>query len=160
MRATSLILLVLATSGCSGAVEVATPDTVDATSAEICADLEAALPEKVSAQDSRETDPESALTAAWGDPAIVIRCGVPPPAALQPTSQLTSVNGVDWFAEDLTGGYLFTTYGRLPYVEVTVPDEYSPQVGPVAELSAAVAETVPLEGAPAPAPSADLTTSP
>lgn len=97
----------------------------------------------MSGQALRETGPESSLTAAWGDPAIVVRCGVPRPAALEPTSQLTSVNGVDWFAEELTGGYLFTTYGRQTYVEVSVPADYAPEIAPVTELTTAVAATIP-----------------
>lgn len=106
---------------------------------QICADLAAQLPDTLAGQNSRPTDPESVLTTAWGDPAIIVRCGVPRPEALEPTSQLTSVNGVDWFPEELTRGYLFTTYGRRVYVEVTVPDDYAPEIGPVTELSAAVA---------------------
>ena len=94
-------------------------------------------------QESRSTEPDSPSTAAWGDPAIVLRCGVPRPAALTRTAQLVSVNGVDWFAEELTGGYVFTTYGRQAYVEVTVPDDYAPEIGPVTELSSSVAEAVP-----------------
>jgi hypothetical protein len=142
-------LLVLATaatslaSGCSAAIDVAPPADVEPASAQVCADLADSLPDTVSNQESRATEPESPLTAAWGDPAIVLRCGVPRPDALTRTSQLVSVNGVDWFAEELTEGYVFTTYGRQVFVEVTVPDDYDPEIGPVTELSSAVAETVP-----------------
>ncbi len=160
MRVAPLLTLLAVVSGCSGAVEVTAPSNVDPETAQICADLVGALPERVSGQDAQDTDPESTLTAAWGDPAIVLRCGVPRPAALQATSSLTNVNGVDWFAEELTGGYLFTTYGRQPYVEVTVPDTYSPEIGPVAELSATVADTVPEGSEAEPTPSPSLTTSP
>ena len=103
----------------------------------------AGLPEQLAGQPARETDPESPLTAAWGSPAITVRCGVPEPATLGATSQLESVNDVDWFPEELTAGYLFTTYGRQTYVEVSVPDDYSPEVGPVTELSNLVTETIP-----------------
>ena len=64
-------------------------------------------------------------------------------ASEETTSQLVNVNGVDWFAEELTEGYVFTTYGRQVFVEVTVPDDYEPEIGPVTELSPAVAEAVP-----------------
>ncbi|MCZ3387847.1 MAG: DUF3515 domain-containing protein [Actinomycetia bacterium] len=147
MRVTSLILLVpllaLVTSGCSTVVEVTPPIDVDPVAAQICADFAGALPDTVAGQEGQKTDPASTLTAAWGDPAIVVRCGVERPAALEPSSQLTSVNRVDWFVEELTGGYLFTTYGRQAYVEVTVPDDWAPEIGAVTELSAAVAESVP-----------------
>ncbi len=109
----------------------------------VCADLASQLPDAVAGQTARATEPDSPLTAAWGKPAIVLRCGVPRPAALSSTSQLIGINGVDWFAEELTGGYLFTTYGRKVYVEVTVPDDYAPEAGPVTEISAAVTAAVP-----------------
>ena len=72
-----------------------------------------------------------------------MRCGVPRPTTLDATSQLVTVDGVDWFAEELTAGYLFTTTGRVAYVEVSVPDDYAPEIGPVTELSPAVADAVP-----------------
>lgn len=142
MRVAPLLILAAVTSGCSGALDVTPPADVEPAAAQVCADLVDVLPNTVAAQERRSTDPESLLTAAWGEPAIVLRCGVPRPAALTRSSQLVSVNGVDWFAEQLTEGYLFTTYGRQAYIEVTVPDDYAPEVGPVTELSAAVAEAV------------------
>ncbi|MCZ3387172.1 MAG: DUF3515 domain-containing protein [Actinomycetia bacterium] len=143
MRLTWPLLVLAVTSGCSGSVAITPPTDVDPVTAQICAELDDAWPGTVSGQALRETGPESSLTAAWGDPAIVVRCGVPRPAALEPTSQLTSVNGVDWFAEELTGGYLFTTYGRQIYVEVSVPADYAPEIAPVTELTTAVAATIP-----------------
>jgi hypothetical protein len=130
-------------SGCSTVVDVTPPTDVDPATAAICADFGDGLPDALSGQERRDTDPASGFTAAWGEPAIIVRCGVERPAALEPSSQVTTVNGVDWFAEELTGGYLFTTYGRQAYVEVTVPDEYAPEIGPVTELSTAVADSVP-----------------
>jgi hypothetical protein len=133
---------------CSGPVAVEPPDidsgnTMNATVLSVCSELSAQLPDTVADQEFRATEPESPFTAAWGTPAIVLRCGVPRPAALSRTSQLISINGVDWFAEELTSGYLFTTYGRQVYVEVTVPDDYAPEAGPVTEISAAVTAAVP-----------------
>lgn len=133
---------VLALTGCSGAVEVDVP-TPDPGTASVCAELAGALPETVADQDVRSTDPDDVLTAAWGDPAIVLRCGVPDPAALEPTSQVFSVDGVEWFPEELTAGYVFTTYGRTANVEVTVPDDYSPEAGPLVDLADAVQQNVP-----------------
>jgi hypothetical protein len=135
-------------SSCSSAVEVEPPavDSTavgDGTTASICAELSSQLPDRVAGQQTRPTEPGSPLTAAWGTPAIILRCGVPRPESLNRTSQLISVNDVDWFAEELTGGYVFTTYGREVFVEVTVPDDYAPEVGPVTEISAAVTSAVP-----------------
>jgi hypothetical protein len=108
----------------------------------------AGLPDELAGQSSRHTDPESDLTAAWGDPAITVRCGVPPPTALGMTSQLITANDVDWFPEELTEGYLFTTYGRVTSVEVSVPDDYSPEMGAATELSTLVSETIPVRKQP------------
>ena len=103
----------------------------------------AALPDELADESPRDTDPASDLTAAWGQPAITVRCGVEDPAALNPASELTLVGDVEWFAEELTEGYAFTTYERVANVEVTVPDDYAPEIGPVSELSPLVAESVP-----------------
>ena len=35
------------------------------------------------------------MAAAWGDPAVVLRCGVPKPDALKRTSACFEVDGVD-----------------------------------------------------------------
>jgi hypothetical protein len=102
----------------------------------------AALPETLIGESSRATEPESDLTAAWGDPAITMRCGVPDPPALTPTSALISINGVDWFPEPVAGGYRFTSHGRTTNVEVTVPDTYSPEADPVTVLSPVIKDTI------------------
>jgi hypothetical protein len=104
------------------------------------------LPDMLAGQQSRETDPSSDLTAAWGDPAITVRCGVPQPAALTPGAQLFEIDGVDWFTEQIDAGYVFTTYRREANVEVTVPDDYSPESGPVTELSGSVKDAIPAAG--------------
>ncbi|KWX09858.1 hypothetical protein TR74_07120, partial [Carbonactinospora thermoautotrophica] len=91
----------------------------------------------------RRVTTDSPLVAAWGDPPIVLRCGVPVPAAYQPTSQVVTINGVDWFPEQLTRGYVFTTVGRVANVEVSVPDAYAPEVNPLVDLAGAVADKVP-----------------
>jgi hypothetical protein len=62
---------------------------------------------------------------AWGEPAIIARCGLPP---IGPTTdQCLDVSGVDWVAHRLTDGVRFTTYGRTPAIEVLVPSAYQPE---------------------------------
>ncbi len=112
--------------------------TPDAASAEVCARVAAALPGTLAGAERRTVTPAAPTTAAWGDPPIVLRCGVPRPAALQPTSVLADVDGVSWFPEQLTAGSLFTTYGRQAYVEVAIPQDYQPATV-LGELAAAVA---------------------
>jgi Protein of unknown function (DUF3515) len=134
------LLMLLAT--CSAPVDVDPPD-VDPAARAICGALADELPDVVLDLEREDTSPESDLTAAWGDPAIVLRCGVPAPEALEPTSSLVTVDGVDWFPEQLTAGYLFTTYGRSVFVEVSVPDDYAPEAGALTDLADALRATVP-----------------
>lgn len=110
----------------------------------VCDAVAAALPATVAGQERRTVSPSTTLTAAWGDPPVVLRCGVPAPAALTGSSQLYTVDGVDWFPEDLTEGTLFTTYGRRAYVEVAVPQAYAPEADVLTDLSAALAAADPL----------------
>ena len=117
-----------------------------------CANLHAALPDELDGLHRRSTDPDSPLTAAWGDPAIIMRCGVGMPAAYRPTSQLYTINGVDWLPEQLTNGYVFTTMGRATGVELTVPHQHAPEINPVADMSLIVKDRVPV--APSASPSA------
>jgi len=126
--------------GCSSSVSVAPPDPP--VGGDACGDFMADLPDTLMDQPSRTTDPPSDLTAAWGDPAITVRCGVPRPASLTPTAQLVSIDGVDWFPEQIDGGYRFTTFGRTAGVEVTVPDDYAPESDPVTLLSPTVKRTI------------------
>jgi len=122
------------------------PPRPPAAAAEACRALSARLPERLDGESRRGLEPQSPFTAAWGDPAIVLRCGVGRPAALRRTSELTTVNGVDWFAEELTAGYLFTSTGRVANVELTVPDDYAPEVDPLVDLAGPLERAVPRIG--------------
>ncbi len=93
--------------------------------------------------DRRTVEPGS-WSAAWAKPAITLRCGVPRPAKLRPTSSCFEVNGVGWFAEQASGGYLFTTIGRTAYVEVAVPVDYAPEAGALTDVAATITAHDPL----------------
>ncbi|HET7399240.1 MAG TPA: DUF3515 family protein [Intrasporangium sp.] len=107
------------TSACSRAVEVAVPSGADVP---VC--RAPAWPAAVGGRGRVETTPASAAVAAWGDPAIVARCGLAP---LGPTSDpCVTVDGVDWVVRALSDGSAATTYGRDPALEVLVPAAYGP----------------------------------
>jgi hypothetical protein len=144
-RAVVALTVAAVAAGCSGAAKVDPPNPPPEGSAKAtaCGEFMARLPDELADESRRETEPASDFTAAWGRPAISVRCGVSDPAALNPASELTVVGDVEWFAEELTEGYAFTTYERVANVEVTVPDDYAPEIGPVSELSSLVAEFVP-----------------
>lgn len=132
-------LAALLVSSCATPVAIPPPEPTDPA----CAELPDRLPKRVAGQDPRPTTPESPVTAAWGDPPISLRCGVAPPAAFGPTSTLITINGIDWFAQDLAAGMRFTTVGRVANVEVTVPDAYEPEADIPAELSLAISRSLP-----------------
>ena len=111
--------------------------------ASACAALGPALPASLDGQDRRDTRPDSSLTAAWGAPPIVLRCGVPRPAAYEPTAAVVEVEGVAWLPERTAEGYVFTTTGRVAYVELRVPAAYAPEVNALVDLAPVVRERVP-----------------
>jgi hypothetical protein len=131
-----LAVSALLLTGCAGPVQVdePAPDPADRAT---CDAVLAALPDQVLESTTRPTRP-GALSRAWGDPAIVLRCGVPAPPALTAASECLEVNGVGWFREPAEGGTLFTTIGRAVFVEVGVPDAYVPDVDVLVDLAAAV----------------------
>jgi hypothetical protein len=140
-------LALLTVTACSSGLPVSPPDPLPTgAAAYACSTLHGRLPDEVSGQTVTATEPQSPLTSAWGTPSIVLRCGVGVPAALTPTSQLLTVDGVDWLPEKLTAGYLFTTVGRAVNVEVSVPSAYTPEADALADLSPAVAAAIPASG--------------
>jgi Protein of unknown function (DUF3515) len=124
-------------TGCSHAVHARlAPDAANPA----CAAAAAHLPGTLLKGKQRTTDPSSPALAAWGDPAIILRCGVSPPG---PTPDLCqSVDGIDWVVQQLPDGVNFTTYGRTPAIQVLVPSHYAPEAFALTGLTAAVS-TIP-----------------
>jgi len=130
-------------SGCgAGAVEAPVPQPPPAVASR-CHALRDRLPQKVHGRARRTTTPKSPLVTAWGSPAIVVRCGVPRPAALKPTSELVDINGMSWLPVPPDRPVTFTAVGRLAYVEVTVPGAYEPPGDVLIELTGPIKAAVP-----------------
>jgi hypothetical protein len=132
-------------TGCgSGSVEVDAP-ALSGKAADRCHELVDALPANVADEARRTVTPEGVAGAAWGDPAIVLTCGVGKPEDYVPEGPCTVVNGVDWYipekqlladgAEDLT----MTTLFRDVNVEVHLPKEYWPPATALSDLATHVA---------------------
>jgi hypothetical protein len=83
------------------------------------------------------TNPASPFVVAWGNPAIVLRCGVNRPKALTRTAQLILVNRVNFVAVHTSTQTVWTVVDRVVYIDVTVPSSYSqPPLGPIADVIA------------------------
>jgi hypothetical protein len=71
--------------------------------------------------------------AAWGDPPVVLECGVRLPDRQE---EQVTVNGLVWTVRDSGAGYRWTTSELLVPVAVEIPDAYdnpAELVNPLAE---------------------------
>jgi hypothetical protein len=115
VRGAVLLLAVAALlAGCGGgdALEPGPDAAVPA-----CSGVEQRLPQEVLGASRGTTDVRGA--AVWGDPAVVLRCGVTAPGPT--TDRCLTVDDVDWIFTEDDDAYRFVTFGRTPAVEVTVP---------------------------------------
>ena len=121
--------LALLAGGCSGqpVVEIDGPAVSGAT-ADSCAALLDALPENLAEEDRREVDAGDGSGAAWGDPPLVLTCGVGVPEGFDRFAKCLEVDGVGWFVppaqeQDLESEVLLTAVGFEPRVSLLVPPE-------------------------------------
>lgn len=115
-------VVVTVLTGCSGTVRAAAPP---GSQTRACENAASAWPSTVADRERRSTSASSPAVVAWGDPPVIARCGVTPPAPT--TDECLRVDDVDWVARRLSDGVRFTTYGRVPAIEVLVPSELSPE---------------------------------
>jgi hypothetical protein len=149
----AVMIAVIAVAGCSSSDDSATaavpsPDTAVAA---LCRNLDRALPAEVDGAGRSDPEPASPLTAGWGNPAIILRCGVVRPPKMadpkvaegrDPDAVAGGVNGVDWLQEKQDGGHRFTTANRSAYVEVTVPEQRD-SASVLVDLAPAVKKAIP-----------------
>jgi hypothetical protein len=139
--ASALVLLVLV--GCGDDRVGVDRFTVSEQGRAHCGALLDHLPDRVAGEARRAVD-GSAYAAAWGDPAIVLRCGAPVPASF-PGDPCITRNGIGWSvpphqADDLRLDAVMTLAFREPVLQVVVPAHYRPN-GPaevMADLDAIV----------------------
>ncbi|MGH8862034.1 MAG: DUF3515 domain-containing protein [Jatrophihabitantaceae bacterium] len=127
------------------AVSAGAPQDTRAATVSTCARLISALPLRLAGLDLRRTEsrPPSSSIVAWGDPPVVLRCGVARPAALHPGSsaQTITVDGVTLLAEPTSATTRYTVIDRSLYVDVDVPVRYHER--PLAAIATAVAAVLP-----------------
>jgi hypothetical protein len=111
---------------------------------ETCDALFGLLPETLGNAVRRNVSVDPPLAAAWGDPPIVLRCGVNMPAAYEPAATLTAIDGVGWLPEEGEGGAFFTSADRAVLVEVAIPDDHSEDAqGILTELAGPILSAIP-----------------
>jgi len=112
----------------------AAPPPSNAAAEAPCAQVLSALPTKLGPLDPRavHTKPDSPFVVAWGDPPVVLRCGVARPAALTPgSSEQVILLGVYWLPVQERDATVFTSVDRSVYVEVRVPKKMDYQPLPI-----------------------------
>ncbi|HVN13670.1 MAG TPA: DUF3515 family protein [Kineosporiaceae bacterium] len=147
-RRPRLILLAPAALAAGGALALAAcsdgPQSAPRADDPACTRALAAAPPAVLGRGRTRLDVRGA--AAWGDPRIVLRCGLP---ALAPTTeQCLTVDGVDWVIADPDADpVVFTAYGREPTAELSVPTAYGRSAASGALVDVvAVARALPSNG--------------
>jgi hypothetical protein len=123
-------------AGCSSkpsAVAVA-PTVPTPAAAAPCARLVKALPATIESLARRTTRPPSPYTRAWGNPPVVLRCGVRRPAGIA-GAQIVIVNGVRWFKQGVPGGITWTALRPAADVALTIPTSYQDQGSLLVDLA-------------------------
>ena len=119
---------------------------LDAADRATCDELVDDLPDELFDEERRLVAPAAARGAAWGDPPIVLVCGVGEPEEFDEFSLCIEANGVGWFVppsqEEDGADVTITTVGHRPRIGVTIPGEYRPDglASVMANLSSVVDE--------------------
>jgi hypothetical protein len=155
LAAAALLLSACGGSG-SGSVPVSAPVTTGVVTQQ-CAALARTLPGTLMGLTKRDTSPASADTAAWGDPAVTLRCGAGLPGILDPHSKDydpegenvsgAEVGGVCWASvyNQADRSFTFSSVDLQAIVEVNVPAAYTGKQSPMTELAPAVAKASPVD---------------
>ncbi|MGY2128961.1 DUF3515 domain-containing protein [Blastococcus sp. SYSU DS0617] len=111
---------------------------------EFCPAVMATLPLELAGEQSRPVDSDSLFAYAWGEPPVVLVCGVDRPAGWVVGASAIQINGVQWHVDtsdpDTT---VWTTVDRPVYVEVSLPAGVDS--APVTALTTALAEALPYQ---------------
>jgi len=115
-----------------------------------CPAVMSGLPLELTGEQSRRVQSDSPFAYAWGDPPIVLVCGVDRPAGFVVGTSAIQINGVQWYVDttdpDTT---VWTTVDRPVYVQVRLPA--SVDSAPVTALSTPIGQALPYRD-PEPAP--------
>jgi Protein of unknown function (DUF3515) len=103
-------------------VDVPVPAASAAAVVAACTALTAALPEELDkGVRRRAVTGDASRTAAWGDPAVTLQCGVPLP---DQTATPIVIDGLPFVTDKGAGHVLWTTADRAVNVTLDLPTSY------------------------------------
>ena len=109
-----------------------------------CPGLMEGLPLELLGDPSRRVDSDSPFAYAWGEPPVVLVCGVDRPTGWTVGEAAIQINGVQWYVDtDDADTTVWTTVDRPVYVEVRVPA--SVDSAPVTALTTPLAKALPYQ---------------
>lgn len=118
--------------------------TVTPAADQYCPAVMRGLPLELAGEQSRPVQSDSPFAYAWGEPPVVLVCGVDRPAGWVVTASAIQINGVQWYVDtsdpDTT---VWTTVDRPVYVEIALPS--SVDSAPVTALTTGLAQTLPYQ---------------
>jgi hypothetical protein len=102
----------------------------------------AELPLDLTGEPSRRVDSDSPFAYAWGEPPVVLICGVAPPAGYVVGTAAIQINGVQWYVDTSDPETtVWTTIDRPVHVQVTLPATVDS--APVTALTTPIAAALP-----------------
>ncbi|GAA1332556.1 DUF3515 domain-containing protein [Brachybacterium horti] len=125
--------IALGLAGCGTVRVPAGPEAGDPT----CAGVVLGAPDELLGLPRAETSSQGTIAWGSGEDTIVLRCGVTPPG---PTTDLctrledSSGVQVDWIVREQDDLVFYTTYGRSPAIDVSVPRAVAPDQPSAAAL--------------------------
>jgi hypothetical protein len=100
------------------------------------------LPVELSGKESRRVKSDSPYAYAWGDPAVVLICGVDRPAGYLVGVSAIQINGVQWYVDTHDPNTtVWTTVDRPVYVQISLPS--SVDSAPVTALTPQITQALP-----------------
>jgi hypothetical protein len=130
-------------------LDVPTPP-VTAQANQSCPQLVQSVPSRLVGEPARRVRSVSPYVRAWGDPAVVLICGVPRPARFVVGAALIQIDQVQWFVDTSDPNtVVWTAVDRPVYVQVRVPA--STDSASVTELTGTISKVLPAQK-PTPGP--------
>jgi hypothetical protein len=110
-----------------------------------CTSLFQVLPVQLEGSDPRVVQSASPYVRAWGDPPVVLVCGVAKPPGFTSDAGLIQINGVAWYIAPPNGKdpVVWTAVDRAVYVQIQVPA--SADSSSVTDLTGPITKALPAQ---------------